>query len=115
MIQFYGVTKTAQLLFVRCPRPAKYVAGSGVIVNSVLPGPTISTASGLPKMLKDEVAKPVSRWRGTGRVATHRPSSIQRAASRQRSPHGGLRLLAAGVATSGAALRVDGGVVDDIL
>jgi NAD(P)-dependent dehydrogenase (short-subunit alcohol dehydrogenase family) len=36
----YGVTKTAQLSLAR--GLAKYVAGSGVTVNSVLPGPTLS-------------------------------------------------------------------------
>ena len=36
----YGVTKTAQLSLAR--GLAKYVAGSGVTINSVLPGPTLS-------------------------------------------------------------------------
>ena len=49
----YGVTKTAQLSLAR--GLAKYVAGSGVTVNSVLPGPTIS--DGFAEMLKDDVAK----------------------------------------------------------
>ncbi len=38
----YGVTKTAQLSLAR--GPAKYVAGSGVTVNSVLPGRRFPTA-----------------------------------------------------------------------
>ncbi|MFC0373819.1 SDR family NAD(P)-dependent oxidoreductase, partial [Methylobacterium isbiliense] len=45
----YGVTKTAQLSLAR--GLAKYVAGSGVTVNRVLPGPTIS--DGFAEMLKD--------------------------------------------------------------
>jgi NAD(P)-dependent dehydrogenase (short-subunit alcohol dehydrogenase family) len=40
------------------------VAGSGVTVNSVLPGPTMS--DGFAQMMKDEVEKPanhLSNWR----------------------------------------------------
>ncbi|MDJ1656489.1 SDR family NAD(P)-dependent oxidoreductase, partial [Raoultella sp. Ech2A] len=49
----YGVTKTAQLSLAR--GLAKYVAGSGVTVNSVLPGPTLS--DGFAEMMKEEVAR----------------------------------------------------------
>ena len=76
----YGVTKTAQLSLAR--GPAKYVAGSGVTVNSVLPGPTIS--DGFAEMLKDDVAKTGKSLEELAKafVMTHRPSSvIQRAAS----------------------------------
>ena len=76
----YGVTKTAQLSLAR--GLAKYVAGSGVTVNSVLPGPTIS--DGFAEMLKDDVAKTGKSLEELAKafVMTHRPSSvIQRAAS----------------------------------
>ncbi|MDP1131024.1 SDR family oxidoreductase, partial [Klebsiella pneumoniae] len=49
----YGVTKTAQLALSR--GLAKRVAGSGVTVNSVLPGPTLS--DGLAELLKGESAR----------------------------------------------------------
>ncbi len=74
------VTKTAQLSLAR--GLAKFVAGSGVTVNSVLPGPTIS--DGFAEMMKDEVAKTGKPLDQLAKefVMTHRPSSvIQRAAS----------------------------------
>jgi len=49
----YGVTKTAQLSLAR--GLAKFVAGSGVTVNSVLPGPTMS--DGFAAMMKDEIER----------------------------------------------------------
>jgi hypothetical protein len=49
----YGVSKTAQLSLAR--GLAKFVAGSGVTVNSVLPGPTLS--DGFAEMMKDEIEK----------------------------------------------------------
>ena len=96
---------------------AKYVAGSGVTVNSVLPGPTIS--DGFAEMLKDEVAKTGQSLEELAKafVMTHRPSSvIQRAASVEEVANMVVYVCSPQAsATSGAALRVDGGVVDDIL
>ena len=111
----YGVTKTAQLSLAR--GLAKYVAGSGVTVNSVLPGPTIS--DGFAEMLKDEVAKTGQSLEELAKafVMTHRPSSvIQRAASVEEVANMVVYVCSPQAsATSGAALRVDGGVVDDML
>ncbi len=111
----YGVTKTAQLSLAR--GLAKYVAGSGVTVNSVLPGPTIS--DGFAEMLKDDVAKTGKSLEELAKafVMTHRPSSvIQRAASVAEVANMVVYVCSPQAsATSGAALRVDGGVVDDIL
>ena len=96
---------------------AKYVAGSGVTVNSVLPGPTIS--DGFAEMLKDDVAKTGKSLEELAKafVMTHRPSSvIQRAASVEEVANMVVYVCSPQAsATSGAALRVDGGVVDDIL
>lgn len=101
----YGVTKTAQLSLAR--GLAKYVAGSGVTVNSVLPGPTIS--DGFAEMLKDEVAKTGQSLGELAKafVMTHRPSSvIQRAASVAEVANMVVYVCSPQAsATSGAALR----------
>lgn len=111
----YGVTKTAQLSLAR--GLAKYVAGSGVTVNSVLPGPTLS--DGFADMMKEEVArtgKPLEQL-AKEFVMAHRPASvIQRAASVEEVANMVVYVCSTQAsATSGAALRVDGGVVDDIV
>lgn len=111
----YGVTKTAQLSLAR--GLAKFVAGSGVTVNSVLPGPTIS--DGFAEMMKDEVAKTGKSLEQLAKefVMANRPSSvIQRAATVEEVANMVLYVCSTQAsATSGAALRVDGGVVDDIV
>jgi NAD(P)-dependent dehydrogenase (short-subunit alcohol dehydrogenase family) len=111
----YGVSKTAQLALAR--GLAKRVAGSGVTVNSVLPGPTLS--DGVADMMKGEVER-------TGKsletvvadfVMQHRPSSIiQRAATVEEVANMIVYVCSPQAsATTGASLRVDGGVVDDIV
>ena len=110
----YGMTKTAMLALSR--GLAKRAAGTEVTVNSILPGPTLS--EGVAEMLKKEMA-------ATGRsldevaasfVAAQRPSSIiRRPASAEEVAN--MVVYAASPqasATTGAALRVDGGVVDTI-
>jgi len=111
----YGVSKTAQLALAR--GLAKRMAGTGVTVNSVLPGPTLS--DGVAQMMKGEMER-------TGKsldtvasefVMQHRPSSIiQRAASVEEVANMIVYVCSTQAsATTGAALRVDGGVVDDIV
>jgi NAD(P)-dependent dehydrogenase (short-subunit alcohol dehydrogenase family) len=111
----YGVTKTAQLSLSR--GLAKRVAGSGVTVNSVLPGPTLS--DGLADMLEEERARSGKTLEAVAAefVITHRPTSlIQRAATVDEVANMVVYICSTQAsATSGAALRVDGGVVDDIL
>lgn len=111
----YGVTKTAQLALSR--GLAKRVAGSGVTVNSVLPGPTLS--DGLADMLEGERARSGKTIEAVAAdfVMTHRPTSlIQRAATVDEVANMVVYICSTQAsATSGAALRVDGGVVDDIL
>ncbi|GGJ95451.1 SDR family NAD(P)-dependent oxidoreductase [Pseudomonas matsuisoli] len=111
----YGVTKTGQLSVAR--GLAKRMAGTGVTVNSVLPGPTLS--EGLQSMLKDQAQQ---EGRDIESVATdfvmqNRPSSvIQRAATPEEVANMVVYVCSQQAsATSGAALRVDGGVVDDIV
>ncbi|KHK02806.1 SDR family NAD(P)-dependent oxidoreductase [Desulfovibrio sp. TomC] len=110
----YGFTKTAVLSIAR--GLAKRMAGTGVTVNSVLPGPTLS--EGVAAMLSEEAAAKGQSLEEAAAafIMANRPSSILRraatveevanmvvyACSRQAS------------ATTGAALRVDGGVVDSL-
>ena len=80
-------------------------------------GPTIS--DGFAEMMKDEVAKTGKPLDQLAKefVMTHRPSSvIQRAASVDEVANMVVYVCSTQAsATSGAALRVDGGVVDDIV
>jgi NAD(P)-dependent dehydrogenase (short-subunit alcohol dehydrogenase family) len=110
----YGTTKTAQLAVAR--GLAETLTGSGVTVNSVLPGPTssegvsrfvteLATASGKsPAAVEQEFFK------------TARPSSIiQRFATPQEVAAMVTYVCSAQAsATTGASLRVDGGVVRSI-
>ncbi|WP_318369871.1 SDR family NAD(P)-dependent oxidoreductase [Enterobacter sp.] len=111
----YGVTKTAQLSLAR--GLAKFVAGSGVTVNSVLPGPTLS--DGFAEMMKDEMERTGKSLESLAKefVMTNRPGSvIQRAATVDEVANMVVYVCSQQAsATSGAALRVDGGVVDDIV
>ena len=111
----YGVTKTAQLSLAR--GLAKFVAGSGVTVNSVLPGPTMS--DGFAGMMKEEMEKTGKSLETLAKefVMANRPSSvIQRAATVEEVANMVVYVCSKQAsATSGAALRVDGGVVDDIV
>ncbi|MEN0106328.1 MAG: SDR family oxidoreductase [Pseudomonas sp.] len=111
----YGVSKTAQLSVSR--GLAKAVAGSGVTVNSVLPGPTLS--DGLADLLAEQQAKSGKSMETVAAefVMAHRPTSlIQRAASVEEVANLVVYICSTQAsATTGAALRVDGGVVDDIL
>ena len=113
MIQ-YGMTKTANLSVSR--GLAKRLAGTGVTVNAVLPGPTLSEA--VQSMLADKQAESGKPMEDVAAefVQQARPSSIiQRAATVEEVAN--MVVYAASEqasATTGAALRVDGGVVDSI-
>ena len=111
----YGVTKTAQLALSR--GIAETVAGTGVTVNAVLPGPTRSdgVVEFLDKLAQDQgtdVAKFEAQF-----VRTMRPSSlIQRFAEPEEVANLVVFLAGGGAsAITGAALRVDGGVVRSIV
>jgi NAD(P)-dependent dehydrogenase (short-subunit alcohol dehydrogenase family) len=110
----YGVTKTANLAVSR--GLAKLAAGSGVTVNAVLPGPTMS--EGVEAMLKDDADKAGTSIAETGKafVLAHRSSSIiQRMATPEEVANMVVYVASPQAsATTGAALRVDGGVVETI-
>jgi NAD(P)-dependent dehydrogenase (short-subunit alcohol dehydrogenase family) len=110
----YGFTKTANLSISR--GLAKRLAGTGVTVNSVLPGPTLS--EGVEAMLRGsaETAGQTIEQAAVAFVKAHRPSSIiQRAATPEEVAHMVVYACSPQAsATTGAALRVDGGVVDTI-
>jgi NAD(P)-dependent dehydrogenase (short-subunit alcohol dehydrogenase family) len=110
----YGFTKTAVLAISR--GLAKRVAGTGVTVNAVLPGPTLS--EGVEAMLKDSAdAAGVSiEEAGAAFVKANRPSSIIRRTATVDEVANMVVYVASpqASATTGAALRVDGGVVDTI-
>lgn len=93
------------------------MSGTGVTVNSVLPGPTIS--DGFKALFAEEAERSGKSFEQLGRefVTTHRPSSLlQRAATVYEVANMVVYVCSPQAsATSGAALRVDGGVVDDIL
>lgn len=110
----YGFTKTSNLSVSR--GLAKRMAGTGVTVNAILPGPTLS--EGLQEMLKDDQAGSGASLEETAAafVMKNRPTSIiQRAASMEEVANMAVYIASPQAsATTGAALRVDGGVVDTI-
>jgi NAD(P)-dependent dehydrogenase (short-subunit alcohol dehydrogenase family) len=111
----YGMTKTAQLAVAR--GLAESLKGTAITVNSILAGPTRS--EGVEKFI-DDMASHQRKDRGTIEkefFETARPSSlIQRFATIDEVAN--LAVYVAGElssATTGAALRVDGGVVRSVV
>jgi NAD(P)-dependent dehydrogenase (short-subunit alcohol dehydrogenase family) len=111
----YGMTKTAQLAIAR--GVAETTAGTGVTVNSVLPGPTDS--EGVATFVAD-----LARQRGVDRSVveaeffqTARPSSLIRRFATVEEVANMIVYVCSPLAsaTNGAALRVDGGVVRSIV
>jgi NAD(P)-dependent dehydrogenase (short-subunit alcohol dehydrogenase family) len=109
----YGMSKSAQISIAR--GLAKRMAGTGVTVNSVLPGPTLS--DGVAQALEAAARK-------TGKSAAEMGASLMK-----RRPTSILGRLASvdevaamivyacspqASATTGASLRVEGGIVDSL-
>ncbi len=110
----YGVTKSANLAVSH--GLAKRLAGTGVTVNAILPGPTFT--DGLEQMLKDTTAKSGRSARDEADVFVRsaRPTSIIQRAANVDEVANLVAYIASPLssATTGAALRVDGGVVDSM-
>ncbi len=110
----YGMTKTAQLAISR--GIAESIVGSGVTVNAVLPGPTRSEGvlEFLDKIAEDRGIDPEDMHKEI--TESLRPSSLIK---RMAEPAEVASLVVylcgePASATTGAALRVDGGVVRSI-
>lgn len=111
----YGVSKTADVALAR--GLAKRMAGTGVTVNSVLPGPTLS--AGVEAMLvakQQKTGKPMTEV-AADFVQAKRPSSILRRAATVEEVANLVVYVCStqAAATTGAALRVDGGVIDTLM
>jgi NAD(P)-dependent dehydrogenase (short-subunit alcohol dehydrogenase family) len=107
----YGVTKTAQLAVSR--GLAEALAGSAITVNSILPGPTRSRGV-------SEFVDTLAKERGVSFVAVEkeffekvRPTSLIKRFAEPGEVASLVAYIASPLAsaTTGAALRVDGGVI----
>ena len=111
----YGMTKTAQLAIAR--GLAETTAGTGVTVNSVLPGPTRS--EGVEQFVRDMAAHQKTDEAAVERefFKSVRPSSLLKRFATPEEVAAMVTYVCSPVAsaTNGAALRVDGGVVRSII
>ncbi|MCY1281451.1 D-beta-hydroxybutyrate dehydrogenase [compost metagenome] len=110
----YGMSKTAQLAVSR--GLAETLAGTGVTVNAILPGPTRSEGVGgfFAAMAQEQGVSVEQMERDF--IAEHRPTSlIRRLATVDEVANMAVYLASEQAsATTGAALRVDGGVLRSI-
>ncbi|MTV36482.1 SDR family NAD(P)-dependent oxidoreductase [Duganella radicis] len=109
----YGFTKTGNLAISR--GLAKSVAGTGITVNAVLPGPTLS--EGVQDLVAPGEGYDAALREANAFVKEHRGTSlIQRVATPEEVANMVVYVCSPQAsATTGAALRVDGGVVDVII
>jgi NAD(P)-dependent dehydrogenase (short-subunit alcohol dehydrogenase family) len=107
----YGMTKTAQIAVAR--GLAELTKGTNVTVNTVLPGPTFSEGAG--GFIKDMAAKNGKTVEEIQKefFASTRPTSILRRFIEPDEIASVVAYIASdlSIATNGAAIRADGGVV----
>jgi NAD(P)-dependent dehydrogenase (short-subunit alcohol dehydrogenase family) len=111
----YGMTKTAQLAISR--GLAETTAGTGITVNTVLPGPTASEGV---NVFVDDLAKSAKKTRAEIEAEffrTMRPSSLLQRFARPDEVAALVVFLCSPLssATNGSAVRADGGVLRSIL
>jgi NAD(P)-dependent dehydrogenase (short-subunit alcohol dehydrogenase family) len=108
------MTKTAQISISR--GMAQEVKGSGVTVNTVLPGPTLTP--GVEEFVRDRVGADVPFEEAERRfIAEERPTSLLGRLIRPEEIANMITYVASELssATTGAALRADGGVAPTII
>lgn len=110
----YGMTKTAQIAVSR--GFAQELKGTGVTVNTVLPGSTLTP--GVEEFLRDRVGADVPLDEAERRfMAEERPTSLLGRLIRPHEVASMIRYVGSdeASATTGAALRVDGGLIPAIV
>ncbi|MFB9909371.1 SDR family NAD(P)-dependent oxidoreductase [Allokutzneria oryzae] len=110
----YGMTKTAQLAVSR--GMAQSVAGTGVTVNSVLPGPTLTP--GVEEFIRSLNGADVPFEEAERQfMAKDRPTSLLGRLIRPQEVANLITYVASDLAsaTTGGALRVDGGVANSLI
>lgn len=110
----YGVSKAADIALAR--GLAKQMAGTGVTVNSVLPGLTLTeSVTNLLKEMHPDSDKSIEELANELVRSVYPASIIQRVATVEEVANMVVYLASTQAsATTGAALRVDGGVIDTI-
>jgi NAD(P)-dependent dehydrogenase (short-subunit alcohol dehydrogenase family) len=110
----YGMTKTAQIAVSR--GMAQELAGTGVTVNTVLPGSTLT--EGVREFIADRVGADIPFEEAERRfMEVERPTSLLKRLIRPEEIGNFITYIASDLssATTGAALRADGGIANTLI